>query len=281
MNTAQPSSSGHYKAEQVARFFDTYGIREWNRLVQDPANEVSLHVHTYYLEKYVQPGQRVLEIGAGAGRFTQVLAQLGARIIVGDLSAIQLDLNRQHAAQYAFTSAIEAWEQMDICDMSRFTAQSFDCIVAYGGPFSYVLDQRDRALAECLRVLKSGRLLISSVISLWGSAHRQLDSVLGTSVSTNQQITNSGDILPGMILNREQYFHMFRAVELRKWLKGAGVQILAMSASDCLATGWGEKLGAIRNDPEKWQELLRMELEACAERESWNMGMHTIAVAQK
>ena len=281
MSTNQSAPHGQYNAEQVAQFFDAYGIREWNRLVQNPVTEVSLHLHTYYLEKYIRSGQYVLEIGAGAGRFTQVLAQLGARVVVGDLSQVQLNLNRQHANQYGFASAVEEWSQVDICDMTRFASESFDCVVAYGSPFGYVLDQRDQALSECLRVLKPNRYLILSVASVWGSAHRHLDGVLSIPASINQQITTTGDILPGMIKDREQFFHMFRAAELHQWLETSGVQILAMSASDCLATGWGEMLTTIQNDPEKWQELLRMEVEACAERESWNMGMHTIAVVQK
>jgi ubiquinone/menaquinone biosynthesis C-methylase UbiE len=238
----QPSSASQYDAGQVARFFDAYGIREWNRLVQNPALEVSLHLHTHYLEQYVQPGQRVLEIGAGTGRFTQILARLGARIVVGDLSQVQLDLNKQHADQYDFASAIEGWIKVDICDMSLFASESFDCVVAYGNPLGYVLDQRDKALAECLRILELGGLLILSIASLWGSAHRHLDQVLSIPASVNRQITTTGDILPGMIAGREQFFHMFRAAELRQWLERAGVQILAMSASDCLATGWGEML---------------------------------------
>jgi hypothetical protein len=84
-----------------------------------------------------------------------------------------------------------------------------------------------------------------------------------------------------MITNREQFFHMLRAAEVRHWLEGADVQILAMSASDCPATGGGERLTTIRNNAEKWEQLLRMEVEACAERESWNLGMHIIAVVQK
>ena len=114
----------------------------------------------------IRPGQYVLEIGAGAGRFTQILARLGVRIVVADLSEVELEMNLQHANQYNFASAIEAWVQMHICDMARFAPESFDCVVAYGSPLGYVLDQRDKALAECLCVLKRDGLLILSVASL-------------------------------------------------------------------------------------------------------------------
>jgi len=270
-----------YDPQRVTQYFDASGIQEWHRLLENPTKEVALHVHTHYLKKFICPGDRVLEVGAGAGRFSQILAGLGARIVVSDLSSVQLDLNKQQADEHGYTASIEAWEQMDMCDMSRLADNSFDCVVAYGGPFSYVLDQRDIALAECLRVLRPGGLLILSVISLWGSTHRNLDRILGIDPFINQQIISTGDILPGMIPDYEQSFHMFRAGELRGWLEQAGLQVLAMSASDCLASCRVGDASKIRSDPEKWSELLRMEVEACAEQESWNMGMHTIAVAWK
>lgn len=270
-----------YVPERVTQYFDAVGIQEWYRLLENPTKEVALHVHTHYLKKFVEPGDRVLEVGAGAGRFTQILAELGARIVASDLSPVQLTLNKQQAHEYGYTASIEAWEQMDMCDMSRLVDNSFDCVVAYGGPFSYVLDQRDIALAECLRVLRPGGLLILSVVSLWGSTHRNLDRLLGIAPSINRQIVSTGDILPGMIADYEQSFHMFRASELREWLEQARVQVLAISASDCLASCRAVDASKLRLDPEKWNELLRMEVEACAEQESWNMGMHTIAVARK
>ena len=131
-----------YNAGQVAAYFDEYGIHEWERLVSTPVEEVKLHVHTHYLQGYLAPGMRVLEIGAGAGRFTQVLAGLGCTVLVGDISQGQLDLNRQHAEQFGFAHAVEAWRRLDICDLGALAGEAFDAVVCYGGPLSYVFEQR-------------------------------------------------------------------------------------------------------------------------------------------
>jgi SAM-dependent methyltransferase len=171
---------------------------------------------------------------------------------------------------------------VDICDLSRFASESFDSVIAYGGPFSYVLDRRDIALCECSRVLKPGGNLLLSVMSLWGTAHRHLNGVLGLPPETNQKVTGSGDLSPGTMPDRRTaWMHMFRASELREWLASHGMGILAMSASSCLSIGWNELLQQIRQDEAKWKELLRMELEASAEEGAWNMGTHLIAVARK
>src|SRR5215212_11881642 len=126
------SSSSTYNANAVIDHFDTFGIQEWERLVQTPSDEVNLYIHTHYLEKYITKGQRVLEVGSGAGRFTQVLARLGAQILVADISGVQLDLNKRFASELGFHQAVLGWQQVDICDLSQFESNSFDCVVAYG-----------------------------------------------------------------------------------------------------------------------------------------------------
>ena len=59
-----------YSRASVAKYFDDFGDREWLRLQETPAAEVKLHVHSHYLQQFVVAGARVLDIGAGAGRFT-------------------------------------------------------------------------------------------------------------------------------------------------------------------------------------------------------------------
>jgi ubiquinone/menaquinone biosynthesis C-methylase UbiE len=275
-------SNCSYDPQAVAAYFDRLGRQEWDRLTATPVDEVSLHVHAHYLRQYVPRGARVLEIGAGAGRFTQLLAEQGARVVVADISSVQLDLNRHHAEQYGYRHAVEAWEQVDACRMGCFADQAFDSVVAYGGLFSYVLERRDAALGECLRVLSRDGLLLASVMSLWGSAHRALEGVLVLPVEINQRITATGDLTARTWpARKDNYMHLFRAEELRTWLAGSGLAVLRLSASNCLSTGHAEMLREIRQDPAHWEELLRVEIEACAEPGCLDMGTHIIAVGQK
>jgi len=68
------SAQTHYGTQSITKHFDEYGLREWERLVATPVDEVSLFIHNHYLKQYVPAGRRILDIGAGAGRFTQALA---------------------------------------------------------------------------------------------------------------------------------------------------------------------------------------------------------------
>jgi 2-polyprenyl-3-methyl-5-hydroxy-6-metoxy-1,4-benzoquinol methylase len=102
----QNSNGSFYRPELVAQYFDEFGAREWERLIQNPADEVSLHLHRHYLKKYITTDQMVLEIGAGAGRFTQILEGLGAKILVADISQAQLELNKKYSTELGFRHAI-------------------------------------------------------------------------------------------------------------------------------------------------------------------------------
>jgi SAM-dependent methyltransferase len=265
-----------YSRAQVAGFFDELGLGEWERLVKTPVAEVKLHIHAHYLRAHAPPGGRVLEIGAGPGRFTQMLAALGCRIVVADISPVQLSFNRQKAGELGFAAAVEEWRLMDICDMRQVPDASFDAVVAYGGPLSYVFEERERALSECIRVTRAGGTLMLGVMSLWGSAHAFLPDLVAQPPELNRAIIQSGDTLEG-----RHRCHMYRAAELRSLLDRPGLDLLAISASNCLSTRGEETLAGIRQDAVRWHELLQMELEACREPGCLDMGTHLIAVVRK
>lgn len=270
-----------YSSQWVANFFDDYSEQEWERLVKTPTQEVKLFIHTHYLKEYIRSGEYVLEIGAGAGRFTQILVELGAKVLVADISENQLTLNKKYAEELNFKHGIKDWLQLDMCDMKQLKNNQFDAVVCYGGPLSYVFDKRDIALQEILRVLKPKGKALISVMSLWGSIHEFLPGTLKVPPQDNIKIIETGDLSPEIDQTARQRCHLFRAQELIEFLEKNHTQILAISASNSLSAAWGERLVEIRQDAAKWQELLRMELEASRESGCLDMGTHIIGVIEK
>jgi len=266
-----------YEPKYVAAYFDALGARELNRFDQSLSGRVSLALHTRAIERYVAPGSRVLDIGAGPGRFTEVLHRIGCRIVVADLSFEQLSLNRRRAAELGFSASVESWQQLDICTLADLDSASFDAVVAFGGPFSYVFDQRDRALEACRRVLRPGGILALSVMSVWGSLLRFLPDVLQAPRRTNRAIVSTGDITPAHDPSAKHHCHVFRAAELRSFLQEPGLQLLHMSASNAVSTGHDISLS---DSPATWDHLLELEAEACVEPGMIDAGSHIIAVAR-
>ena len=274
-------STNLYDPDFIARYFDEFGEQEWLRLVKTPADEVKLFIHSQFLEQHIAQDNVVLDIGAGAGRFTQVLVRLGARVVVADISQRQLDLNKRFGSEFNFGHGVKDYVRLDICDMSLFPDSSFDHVVCYGNPLGYVFEKRESALGEVLRVLKPGGKVFLSVSSLWGSVHELLPGVLSVDAVKNEETIRSGDLYFEPEAGLRHRSHLFRAAELKEFLEKFPVTILNLSASNCISTVWGDTLKSIRADRTQWDQLLKMELEACQQTGCLEMGTHLIAVVEK
>lgn len=268
-----------YDAARVADYYDRLGHAEWDRWERSLGDRVSLVLHTEAIERAVPRGCRVLEIGAGPGRFTEVLHRLGCRIVIGDLSTTQLACNREVGEARGFAASVEDWRQLDICNLGCFDEASFDAVVVFGGPLSYVFDARDRALAQCRRVMRPGGVLAASVMSVWGTTHRYLEQVLPLGAEVNREVTRTGDLTSRTVPGSTHHCHMFRSGELRDLLERGGFVDVWLSASSALSTGVASSLVAPGTDA--WHTLLELERLACVEPGYLDAGPHLIATAHR
>jgi SAM-dependent methyltransferase len=127
---------------------------------------------------------------------------------------------------------------LDITDLSRFPDGSFDVVVYYGGPLSYVWEKADVAARELVRVLRrpGGHLLVS-VMSKLGTHRTWLNEMLALTetfgVEAVNQVFETGG-LPAEF-NYGHAMHLFTLSELRGLLEGAGCEIVAAPASNYLS----------------------------------------------
>lgn len=270
-----------YDPNWVREHYDAYGMKEWDRWERGAVARVSWAIHLHYLRKFVRPGARVLEIGAGAGRFTQALAEITPSIVVADISPGQLELNRRQAESLGFDRAVERRVECDVCDLAdHFADEEFDTTVCYGGALSYVFERAGQALGGLKRVTKRGGHILTEVMSLWGSIHQGPMSVLEIPVEVNRRIIRSGDLTADLAVSSHM-IHMYRSGEFRALLESAGLEIVAISTTNALSTNLGDRLDAIPEDSDTWRHLIEMELEACQEPGCLDLGTHLIAVCRK
>ena len=272
-----------YDADHIARFFDAFAGREWERLERRVEDRVSFELHRRYLERFVRAGDRVFEAGAGPGRFTIELARIGARITVSDISPVQLELNRDVVAAAGAESAVVERVVLDILDLRRYPNDSFDVTVCYGGPVSYVLERADDAVVELMRVTKPGGYLLCSVASLLGTARAHLARLFGVAerfgLETIDREVRTGDVASETA--NGQPMRLYRWSDFESLLLRHGSEVVVASAANYLSVGNEAVLAAVYADERLWQTFLEWEASACAQPGALDGGTHIIAAARK
>jgi 2-polyprenyl-3-methyl-5-hydroxy-6-metoxy-1,4-benzoquinol methylase len=269
-----------YEPAAVEAYFDELGEGEWQRFDRFALGAIHEHIHNRFLERFVRRGSRVLDIGAGPGRFTQTLHRLGCHIVVADISDVQLELNRRYGAERGFGASVEAYHKLDICDLTSLPAASFDVVVAYGGPLSYVFEHRDEATASCRRVLRQGGTFLASVMSLWGTLHRHLVALRDLPLSSMADIVATGDLTPDNDPTSRHKCHMFHSAELVQLLERHAFDIEALAASNALSTNLEPLLLELRQQPDRWEALLEIESQATAQPGYVDGGTHLLVAGR-
>ncbi len=127
--------------------YDEVYVQAQERWAQQPSMS--------FLVPHLIPGQRLLDVGCGAGFLSARLAEAVApgELVGVDIEPSQVDLARETAAQRGLDDA--RFQVADALELP-FADGSFD-VVHFGGVLLHVGDV-DRALAEARRVLRPGGL---------------------------------------------------------------------------------------------------------------------------
>lgn len=263
-------------------FYDELGEGEWARFETSPRGRVAYEVHRQFLDRFVKPGDHVLEVGAGPGRFTIDLARLGATVDVTDFSPVQLELHRQHVEKTPAEGAVRSREILDICDTSRYDDNVYDVVLAYGGPLSYAFEEAEDALTGLLRITKPEGCVVGSVMSWLGSWRFFLraasEDMKAVGDDAFDLMLTTGD------LRHSQTSHvcqMYRARDLANLVETCGGEVVAMSASNWASLNDPDVLEELEANPDRWARFIRHEINACGEPGALDGGTHLLFAAQK
>ena len=142
--------------EVLTRFYSNYD--EEGRLLSRHG-QVEYLTTMRYIEKYLKPGMKVLEIGAGTGRYSHTLARMGYKVEAVELIQHNIDILESLTQPEEDITV----RQGNAMDLSFFEDDSFDMTLLLGPMYHlYTVEDQKKALAEAIRVTNKGGIIMAA-----------------------------------------------------------------------------------------------------------------------
>lgn len=148
--------------ETVRAYYNSSPEGEWARLEKHPFEFL---LTTWMMDRYIRPGDSVLDIGGGPGRYSIYFAKKGCAVTLAELSGGNVELARKKAAEAGVALTAHA---VNCLELEELRLGQFDHVFLMG-PLYHLLDEADRvrAVEIALRHLKPGGTLYASFILLF------------------------------------------------------------------------------------------------------------------
>jgi len=252
--------------ERTSALYEIFN--EDTRLNCSNAAKVEFLTTVTYIEKYLNVGNKILDIGAGAGEYSIHLAKQGYAV-----TAIELAENNINAFKEKLTIDIGIdLRQGNACDLSDFVDNSFDVVLLLG-PLYHINSPADRkkCIAEARRVCKKGGTIFFAYISN--------DMVILT-----QTFLYDLDYLKTGGYNKKTFevdnfpFVFFTVANARNELVENGIHLLHEIASDGVSELLSEKINQL--DDDDFTQYMRYHLYCCEKPEMLGRSNHLLFVGK-
>jgi len=247
----------------------TYDIfNEDVRLNHSKAARVEFLTTVRYIEKYLTPGARILDIGAGAGEYSLHFAKQGYHV-----SALELADNNIRAFRKKITPDLSLdLVQGNALDLSRYKDESFDAVFLFG-PLYHLRSAADRkqCIEEAKRVCKKDGTLFFSFI--------------GNDMVILTELVYDIHYLTGNTYDHDTFkvedfpFVFFTVDQCRDMLLDCNIRLLHEVASDGVSELMEDKINQL--DEDSYQQYLKYHFYCCEKPEMLGHSNHLLFVGKK
>ena len=150
--------------DEVRRHYDSDPAHEYARIDGRPEFLITQR----FMRRHFKPGDRILDVGGGPGRYAHWLAEMGCKVTLADLSPENVRFAKEKAAEAGLNiNAVVA----DARFIDETVAGEYDHVLLMG-PLYHLLDEADReqAVRACLKLLKPGGTIWVSFILMFAGA---------------------------------------------------------------------------------------------------------------
>lgn len=244
---------------------------EDNRLVSNRGHNVEYLTTMRYIQKFLKPGAKILEIGAATGRYSIALAKMGYDVTAVDLIPHHVEIMKSKTHRLKNFKCMVA----DALDLHMFEDKTFDMVLNFG-PMYHLFNKKDknRAVSETLRVAKKNGICMfayipcASIASGYGLLHLAFERL-------NEEMDKVGRFkdVPAEV------FNCFNIEDFKKMFEKTNTQYITNVATDGIAYVMQEYLEQLSE--KGYKAFLKWHFLTCERLDQQGYSSHLLYICKK
>ncbi len=244
---------------------------EDTRLVSDRGHNVEYLTTMKYIQKFLKPGAKILEIGAATGRYSITLAQMGYNVTAVDLTPKHVEIMKSKSKGINNFRCMVA----DALDLSMIENDAFDLVLNLG-PMYHLFNQADKqkAINETIRVARKEGICMFAYIPCaaimlgYGLCHLKAENLK----NLMDEIGRFKDV-------PEEVFSCFNIEDFKKLFDKTNTEYITNVATDGIAYAMKERLEELSD--EGYQTFLKWHFLTCERADQQGYSAHLLYICKK
>jgi len=255
--------------DELERINVMYEFSNEDIRLSSKAARVEFLTTIHIIDRYLKPGSKIMDIGAGAGEYSFHFAKEGYGVTAVELTDANI---KAFEAKLTPELSIDL-HQRNACDLSVFKDGDFDLVLVFG-PLYHLSKEEDqrKCIQEAKRVCKDDGVILFTFLSN--------DMVILTANFVENPEYFKSDLYDHETFKlKDGVFVFFTVDKARKMLLDEGIEILTEVAQDGLSELLAEAINEM--DDESYKQYLKYHLYCCEKSELLGHSNHILFVGKK
>lgn len=258
------------RIEILRSFYDD--IDEDSRLNRSRQGQLEYITTMNYIHRYAKTGAKILEIGAGTGRYSIALAKEGYNVTAVELVETNLEVLKNNSVGIENIISYQG----DALNLDRFEDNQFDITLLFG-PMYHLYDKKEvhKALDEAIRVTKKGGIILTAFLSVYAIMNNNylretLAAGIEMNFDDNYKVKHFED----------QLFTGYDIVEFEQLFESHNTKYLTTAAVDNILET-AERRTDFKMSDADFELFVKYHLATCEKRELLGSSSHLLYICKK